>query len=244
MIVMSQAQQRLPAREDTHQNPPYHDVPLHLEAISSDALANTFLSTKKLANEEGPKNQTAKRLRDIDSEVDKLDRNDLQQHLGSPYRSDIGPASQFLIFSSQENVENENFLENNDCSSSNKLMRAVDTTKGVVAETSKETGICVKPLARIADDETIRKNHTPACRYNLVRTALLRFKELYGNQCVKRGFSVPVGSLEWPEETWGIRLDLVRSNPFSYPFQSNPILSYSVLLDIKSYRSGEISLEV
>lgn len=229
---MSQAQQCLPASEDTRQNPPYHDVPLHLEAISSDALANTFLSTKKLANEEGPKNQTAKRLRDIDSEVDRLDRNDLQQHLGSPYRSDIGPASQFLIFSSQENVENENFLENNDCRTGNKIR-----TKGVVAETPKETGICVKPLARIADDEIIRKNHTPACRYNLVRTALLRFKELYGNQCVKRGFSVPVGSLDWPEETWGIRLDLVRSNPFSYPFQSYPILSYltSNLTDLVKY---------
>ena len=224
MIVMSQAQQRLPAREDARQNPPYYDVPLHLEAISTDALANTFPSTKKLANEEGPKNGTAKRPRDIDSEVDKLDRNGFQQHLGSPCRSDMGPSSQFLIFSCQENVENENFLENNDCSSGNKLLRAFDTTKGAVAETPNETGICVEPLARIADDETIRKNHTPACRYNVVRTALLRFKELYGNQCVKRGFSVPLGSSEWPEETWGIRLDLVRSNPFSYPLQSYPIL--------------------
>jgi hypothetical protein len=59
--------------------------------------------------------------------------------------------------------------------------------------------------------ESTRRNQSPACRYDVVRVALLRFRELFGNTCVKRGFVVPSGSADWPEETWGIRLDLVRS---------------------------------
>lgn len=57
--------------------------------------------------------------------------------------------------------------------------------------------------------DLVRRNQSPACRYELVRIALLRFRELNGNTYVKRGFVVPKESSDWPEETWGIRLDLV-----------------------------------
>ena len=60
-----------------------------------------------------------------------------------------------------------------------------------------------------SEKELVRRNQSPACRYELVRIALLRFRELNGNMYVKRGFVVPKESSDWPEETWGIRLDLV-----------------------------------
>ena len=48
--------------------------------------------------------------------------------------------------------------------------------------------------------------------FDLVKCALLKYKEIHGNFLVKQKFLVPSGSgvggkgMEWPEKTWGIKL--------------------------------------
>jgi hypothetical protein len=43
-------------------------------------------------------------------------------------------------------------------------------------------------------------------RYKLIKVALVRYKDLFGDMLVPRSFVVPVGNVTWPEETWGIKL--------------------------------------
>ena len=46
--------------------------------------------------------------------------------------------------------------------------------------------------------------------FDLVKVALIRYKEIYGNFLVKQKFLIPTGdaaaSSQWPEKTWGIKL--------------------------------------
>ena len=46
--------------------------------------------------------------------------------------------------------------------------------------------------------------------FELVKTALVRYKEIYGNFLVKQKFLIPSGdaaaAAQWPERTWGIKL--------------------------------------
>ena len=41
--------------------------------------------------------------------------------------------------------------------------------------------------------------------FDLVKSALLKFKEIHGNFLVKQKFLVPM-EVAWPENTWGIKL--------------------------------------
>ena len=43
-------------------------------------------------------------------------------------------------------------------------------------------------------------------RYQKVYDALVKYKELYGDLLVPQPFTVPDGSDDWPENTWGLRL--------------------------------------
>ena len=46
--------------------------------------------------------------------------------------------------------------------------------------------------------------------FDLVKVALVRYKEIYGNFLVKQKFLIPSGdaaaAAQWPEKTWGIKL--------------------------------------
>jgi hypothetical protein len=52
---------------------------------------------------------------------------------------------------------------------------------------------------------------TAELKYNLARTALVNFKRLNGHMMVPIRFVVPSGALDWPEETWGLKLGGVVS---------------------------------
>ena len=87
-----------------------------------------------------------------------------------------------------------------------------DTADGSIQEISQKAKFVKGKDGRsdnTGEKGLVRRNQSPACRYELLRIALLRFRELNGNTYVKRGFVVPKESSDWPEETWGIRLDLV-----------------------------------
>jgi hypothetical protein len=42
--------------------------------------------------------------------------------------------------------------------------------------------------------------------FNVVRSALLRYQDDYGDMIVERSFIIPTDDETWPEETWGIKL--------------------------------------
>jgi hypothetical protein len=48
--------------------------------------------------------------------------------------------------------------------------------------------------------------------YELVRVALVKYKELKGDMLVLRKFIVPTNDITWPEETWGMKLGNVVHN--------------------------------
>ena len=77
-----------------------------------------------------------------------------------------------------------------------------------ISKKTKKSKVGIRSANTSMERALVRRNQSPACRYDLVRVALIRFRELNGNTYVKRGFIVPKGSADWPEETWGIRLDL------------------------------------
>ena len=49
--------------------------------------------------------------------------------------------------------------------------------------------------------------------FDLVKVALVRYKEIYGNFLVKQKFLIPTGdaaaAAQWPEKTWGIKLGII-----------------------------------
>lgn len=101
--------------------------------------------------------------------------------------------------------QDEHFVEDSSESSED---AAEDNSEGMSQQTKKSKLASIRGN-NVGEGEIVRRNQSPACRYELVRIALLRFRELNGNTYVKRGFIVPKESSDWPEETWGIRLDLV-----------------------------------
>lgn len=48
--------------------------------------------------------------------------------------------------------------------------------------------------------------------YPPVKSALLKYKEVYGNMVVTREFSIPTDDDSWPEKTWGMELGSVVCN--------------------------------
>ena len=52
---------------------------------------------------------------------------------------------------------------------------------------------------------------TAELKFNLARAALVNFKRLNGHLMVPTRFVVPKGDLDWPEETWGLKLGGVVS---------------------------------
>jgi hypothetical protein len=64
----------------------------------------------------------------------------------------------------------------------------------------------------IADKDYDDKNNNSVIRgnidmnYNLVKIALLKYKELHGNMLVPSSFIVPIDSTDFPEECWEMRL--------------------------------------
>jgi hypothetical protein len=48
--------------------------------------------------------------------------------------------------------------------------------------------------------------------FDRIRIALLRYKELHGDLSVRHDFVVPMDSSDWPEETWGMRLENIVRN--------------------------------
>lgn len=222
--TMMSRDQHQPVTLATHDNkagsPTQQSDMLDLEAISADAPVNSFLNVRNLeqsprferAVAAGSKNQTRKRKHDFVTEGDRSNRHEFNSLMDAPSESDIGATSPFLNFSSQQNAGVENSEEDDNYGSKNKLISDPDNDLNKESETEEEVETPITVPTSIADNETTRKSHAPACPYDLVRIALLRFRELYGNTCIKRGFIIPDGSSEWPEETWGIRLDLVRSS--------------------------------
>jgi hypothetical protein len=77
-------------------------------------------------------------------------------------------------------------------------------------------------MEHIADKDYDDKNNNSGIRgkrymnYNLVKTALLKYKEIYGNMLVKHTFIIPTNSSDFPEEFWEIRLgghvNMIRNN--------------------------------
>lgn len=116
------------------------------------------------------------------------------------------------ILSQIPGKSNQHYLiGESDCSSDEDPLGFSGIESEVTSGKSKKVKLDnITATAGISDLDASRRNLSPACRYDVVRVALLRFRELFGNTCVKRGFVVPSGSADWPEETWGIRLDLVR----------------------------------
>jgi virulence-associated protein VapD len=47
-----------------------------------------------------------------------------------------------------------------------------------------------------------------ADRYQLIKVALVKYKDLFGDMLVTRAFITPIGNATWPEETWGMKLGL------------------------------------
>lgn len=43
-------------------------------------------------------------------------------------------------------------------------------------------------------------------KYEIMRVSLLKYKDLYGNMLVPKGFEVPINSTDWPVELWGMKL--------------------------------------
>ena len=161
--------------------------------------------------------QNRKRPRLISEMGDNGNENDMDQHTAAnvPCTSCSSSSSSSSSSSTSSSIPHEDDHEQND---QYKLQQYTDDTDGSSEEEEEETDETKKTKkARTTkngnddreDREVVRRNQSPACRYELVRIALIRFRELNGNTYVKRGFIVPKGSEDWPEETWGIRLDLV-----------------------------------
>jgi hypothetical protein len=49
-------------------------------------------------------------------------------------------------------------------------------------------------------------NSRQSCRYEAIRAALMKYKDLNDNMLVPTKFVVPVNDISWPEETWDIKL--------------------------------------
>jgi hypothetical protein len=129
--------------------------------------------------------------------------------------------------SHQENYQQNGSMDESDYSSDQDGEGSAFAGPEATSKSSKRarTGSLAGPV-RSSESDSTRRTQSPACRYDLVRIALLRFRELFGNACVKRGFVVPDGSPDWPAETWGIRLDLVGTI-FYFPCRHHT--SFSVL---------------
>lgn len=158
-----------------------------------------------------------KRLRDnvelvVDAEGQDYDYNvsvssGKDQDISAPSTTSSSSSS-----SHQENYQHNGSMDESDYSSDQEGDGSAFAGPEATSKTSKRarTGSLAGPI-RSSESDSTRRTQSPACRYDLVRIALLRFRELFGNACVKRGFVVPDGSPDWPAETWGIRLDLVTS---------------------------------
>ena len=67
---------------------------------------------------------------------------------------------------------------------------------------------------RRQDLESIGFDYSPqriVYGYASLRSALLRYKEKYGDLIVSCGFIVPADDVTWPEETWGLKLGVTVS---------------------------------
>jgi hypothetical protein len=49
-------------------------------------------------------------------------------------------------------------------------------------------------------------------KYDIFRVSLLKYKELYGDMLVPKGFKVPANSIDWPVESWGMKLGSMVKN--------------------------------
>lgn len=160
-------------------------------------------------------NHDRKRLRDIAgvAVVDGGHDYDYATTVKSGKDQDVSATSTTSSSSSshQENYQQNGSMDESDYSSDQEHDGNAAIGPEATSKTKRaRTGSLAGP-ARSAENDSTRRTQSPACRYDLVRIALLRFRELFGNACVKRGFVVPDNSPDWPIETWGIRLDLVTS---------------------------------
>ena len=68
---------------------------------------------------------------------------------------------------------------------------------------------------RRQDLESIGLDYSPQriiFGYSTVRSALLRYKEMYGDMLMTQSFIVPVDDVAWPEEAWGMKLGSAVNN--------------------------------
>lgn len=182
-------------------------IPLPLEEQPLQCSPDTSSSTN---------NHQRKRLRDnAEMEVDAEGQDYDYTASSSGKDQDVSAPSTTSSSSSshQENYQHNGSMDESDYSSDQEGDGSVFVGPEATSKASKRarTSSLAGPV-RSSESDSTRRTQSPACRYDLVRIALLRFRELFGNACVKRGFVVPDGSPDWPAETWGIRLDLVTSN--------------------------------
>jgi hypothetical protein len=65
------------------------------------------------------------------------------------------------------------------------------------------------------DLQSIGFNFNPVCEvydFDLVKSALLMYKDLNSNMLVPLDFVVPVRNLIWPKEIWGMSLGIIVRN--------------------------------
>lgn len=169
-----------------------------------------------------------KRHRDCEEQL--LELNDVKTILSPALTFNTEQEMQIKssrILSQIPEKNNQHYLiGESDCSSDEDPLGFAGIGSEVTSGKSKKVKLDnITATAGISDLDANRRNLSPACRYDVVRVALLRFRELFGNTCVKRGFVVPSGSADWPEETWGIRLDLVRIYYIKSILSKRPIFS-------------------
>jgi hypothetical protein len=86
-----------------------------------------------------------------------------------------------------------------------------------------------------------RVSSTQENRFERVKIALLKYKELNGNILVKNPFVVPSENAEWPEEVWGLKLgEVVMSirSGHSYKEKKEEMLSIGFNFDCQRKRNG------
>jgi hypothetical protein len=70
-------------------------------------------------------------------------------------------------------------------------------------------------MAEREDLKNIGFNFNPVLQiygYDVVKLALLMYKDLNSNMLVPLGFVVPASDLSWPKEIWGMSLGMIVSN--------------------------------
>mmetsp|Transcript_17261 Transcript_17261/g.16591 ORF Transcript_17261/g.16591 Transcript_17261/m.16591 type:complete len:551 (-) Transcript_17261:151-1803(-) len=117
-----------------------------------------------------------------------------------------------------------------------KLGRAVAGIKFEYAHSSKADELRALGLEIKDRSDTVAFKPRREYGFDRIRIALLRYKELHGDLSVRHDFVVPMDSSDWPEETWGMRLEnIVRNirNGRTYTEKQEELVSLGLVIRAK-----------